>query len=156
VVSQQVDPARPLAAAKTANYLASLVALAQARAAGGDEALLLGPRGDAVEAATANLFAVVDGRLLTPPLAAGPLPGVTREVVLECARSLGLPAPERRLPRALLARADEVFLTNSVSGVRAVAAIEGWWIAATVPGPHTYALATAYRDLVARECKIAV
>lgn len=151
VVSQRVDAVRPLPAAKTANYLASMLALAEARAAGGDEALLLGPRGDAVEAATANLFAVVDGRLLTPPLAVGPLPGVTREAVIECARSLGLSVRERRLPRALLARADEVFLTSSITGVRAVVAIEGWWTA-TNAAPHTYALATAYRDLVAREC----
>lgn len=152
VVSQRVDPARALASAKTTNYLASLVALAEARAAGGDEALLLGPGGDAVEAATANLFAVLEGRLITPPLAAGPLPGVTREVILECARILGLPAREQRLPRALLERADEVFVTNSISGVRAVSAVEGWWSRSHVPGPHTYALATAYRDLVAREC----
>lgn len=154
VATQRVDPARPLAAAKTANYLASLVALAEARAAGGDEALLLGPRGDAVEAATANLFAIVGGRLLTPPLTAGPLPGVTREAVLECARALGLPARERRLARALLASADEVFVTNSVSGLRPVAAIAGWWVALVAPGPHTRALAAAYRDLVARECRI--
>ncbi len=154
VVSQQVDPTRALPTAKTANYLASLLALAAARAAGGDEALLLGPRGDAVEAATANLFAVVEGRLLTPPLSAGPLPGVTREAVLECARALGLPAAERRLPRALLADAAEVFVTNSIAGVRAVSSIDGWWTAGApeVPGPHTYALSTAYRDLVAREC----
>lgn len=153
VVSQRVDAARALASAKTANYLASLVALAEARAAGGDEALLLGTGGDAVEAATSNLFAVVEGRLLTPPLAAGPLPGVTREVVLECARALGLPAREQRLPRALLERADEVFVTNSISGVRAVASIQGWWATAGAPGPHTYALAVAYRHLVARECQ---
>lgn len=151
VVSQRIDPARPLPSAKTANYLVSVLALAEARAGGGDEALLLGPRGDAVEAATANLFAFVDGQLLTPPLAAGPLPGVTREVLLECARSLRFSARERRLPRALLERADEVFLTNSVTGVRAVAAIEGWWTA-TGAAPHTYALSTAYRDIVTREC----
>src|SRR5207249_5414074 len=100
-------------------------ALAEARAAGADEALLLGPRGDAVEAATANVFVVIDGVLLTPPLAAGPLPGVTREAVLECARALGLPAKEQRLPRELVVAADEVFLTNSVAGIRPVAEISG-------------------------------
>lgn len=154
VSTQRVDPHRPLANAKTANYLASLLALAEARAVGADDALLLGGTGDAVEAATANLFAVVGGVLLTPPLAAGPLPGVTREAVIECAASLGLRIQEQPLPRAVLASADEVFLTSSVVGIRAVAVIEGWWCAsdaAAVPGLVAASIAGAYAALVARE-----
>lgn len=154
VSTQRADPHRPLASAKTANYLASLLALAEARAAGADDALLLGGAGDAVEAATANLFAIVDGVLLTPPLAAGPLPGVTREAVIECAMGLGMRVEQRPLPREVIARADELFLTSSVVGIRPVAAIEGWWTASDrrgVPGAHTASLTTAYAALVARE-----
>ena len=162
--AQRADPHRPLASAKTTNYLASLLALSEARAAGADDALLLGGAddgsgaggGDIVEAATANVFAVVDDALLTPTLASGPLPGVTREAVLECAANLGVRVVERPLPRAMIARASEVFLTSSIVGIRPVASIEGWWDAAgnAVPGPRTQALVAAYVVLVARECKV--
>ena len=152
MVSQRVEGGRPLASAKTANYLASVVALREARAAGADEALLLGARGDAVEAATANLFVVMAGVLLTPPLSAGPLPGITRQAVLECARALGLPIQERRLSPQVLTAADEMFLTSSVVGIRPVAVVLGQWEREGVPGPHTYALREAYRELIRGEC----
>ena len=151
------DPHRPLAFAKTANYLPSLLALAEARRAGLEQALLPGARGDAVEGATANLFAVLGGALVTPPLEAGPLPGVTREAVLECARGLGLGVSERRLPLARLADASELLLTNSVVGVQPLAEVRDgprrWRFGA--PGPVTRVLAGAYAALVARECGLA-
>ncbi len=152
VSSQRVDPARPLAQAKTTSYLVSLVALAEARAAGGDEALLLDPRGNVAEAATSNVFVVAHGAVLTPPLASGALPGVTRETVLECARELGLPVQETEVWQAVIASADEVLLTNSIVGVRGVASIDPWWTAAPAPGPVTLQLRDAYEALVRREC----
>jgi branched-chain amino acid aminotransferase len=152
VSSQRVDAGRPLARAKTANYLASIVALAEARAAGGEDALLLGANGDAVEAATANLFVVAAGELLTPPVAAGPLPGVTREALLECAAAMGIPSGERPISRAVLSAADEVFVTNSIVGLRPVASVMGWWTGTSVPGPVTGRLAQSYAELVRREC----
>ena len=154
VASARLDERSPLRAAKTANYLPFLLARAEARAAGAGEALLLNSRGEVAEASTANLFAVVGGRLLTPPLEAGSLPGVTREAVLECARALGLAVEERALPLALLGQAAEVFLTNSVAGVWPVAEIAGAgapWRAAAAPGPLTARLAAAYAALVETE-----
>ena len=152
VSSQRVDPARPLAQAKTTSYLVSLVALAEARAAGGDEALLLDPLGNVAEAATSNVFIVAHGAVLTPPLHSGALPGVTRETVLECARDLGLPVQETEVWQAVVASADEVLLTNSIAGVRGVASITPWWTAAYAPGPITLRLREAYEALVRREC----
>ena len=154
VASSRLDERSPLRAAKTANYLPFLLARAQARAAGYDEALLLNSRAEIAEASTANLFAVVDGRLLTPPLEAGPLPGVTREAVLECARERGLAVGERPLPLALLAGAAELFLTNSVAGVWPVVEVAGAgepWRAASAPGPLTAELAAAYAALIEAE-----
>lgn len=154
VASIRVDEARPLAAAKTANYLPSLLALDEARAAGCDEALLLNRREHVIEGATSNLFAARDGCLLTPPLTDGPLPGVTREAVIECAARLDLPFEERSLTLEDLTAADELFLTNSVVGIRPVAAIAERWRAAEAPGLLTAALQAEYRRLVRSECGI--
>lgn len=153
VASQRVDPARPLATAKATNYLVSLIALAEARAAGGDEALLLDPGGQVAEAATSNLFVVRDGALRTPPLTSGALPGVTRAAVVECARTAGVALHEAPLRRADVEAADEVFVTNSVVGVRAVASVAPWWEArGAVPGTVAATLQAAYEALVRREC----
>ncbi|MSQ42335.1 MAG: hypothetical protein EXR65_04790 [Dehalococcoidia bacterium] len=152
VASLRIDARRPLREAKTANYLPSLLALAEAREAGCDDALLLTHEGHVAEAATANLFAVIGGALVTPPLDDGPLPGVTREVVLACARSLGLAVEERSLTLEAIGAAHELLLTSSVSGVRAVRAVVGRWQAAVTPGPVTAALAAAYEALVRAEC----
>ncbi len=152
LVSQRLDERRPLRGAKTANYLLSLLALAEARAAGCDEALLLNHRGHVAEAATANLFAAVEGVLVTPPLVDGPLSGVTREAVLECAAAAAVPVAERSLTLADLLSVDELFLTSSIVGVRPVSAVAGRWLAAECPGPLTSTLAAAYDRLVRSEC----
>ena len=153
VASQRVDPGRPLATAKATSYLVSLLALAEARAAGGDEALLLDPAGAVAEAATSNVFLVTDGQLVTPQLASGALPGVTRAAVIECASNLGIPLREERVPREAVERADEVFVTNSIVGIRPVASVSPWWSGVHVPGPVTTRLAEAYEALVRRECR---
>jgi branched-chain amino acid aminotransferase len=151
VASMRLDAGRPLARAKHANYLVSLLALAEARAAGCDEALLLNHAGHVAEGATSNVFAVVDGVLVTPPLSDGPLPGVTREVVMECAVRLGVGVEERSLPVERLAELDEVFLTNSVVGIRPVVGILDRWEGARIPGPVTSMLIERYAELVREE-----
>ena len=149
---------RPLPFAKTVNYLGPLIALEEARRAGLDQALLLDLHGDVVEASTANVFAVLGGEgggvLVTPPLEAGALPGVTREAVIECARGLGIEAAERRLPLDELLAAREALLTNSIVGVQPLAEVRDGdrSYAFEAPGPVTRALSEAYREAVAREC----
>ena len=149
----RVDPARPLSFAKTANYLPALLALAEARRSGFDQALLLDPADRLVEAATANLFLVIDGGLVTPPLEAGPLPGITREAVLDCAREQGIAVEERPVPLAALRDASEGFLTNSVAGVQPLAEVrfgpDSW--RGEAPGPTTASLASGYDALLLRE-----
>ncbi len=159
----RVTADRPLPFAKTVSYLGPLLALEEARRAGLDQALLLNLDGDVVEASTANVFAVLAGEdgeggvLVTPPLEAGALPGVTREAVLECARGLGLETAERRLPLAELLAAREALLTNSIVGVQPLAELRDgdrrYEFAA--PGPLTRALIEAYQEAVARECGVA-
>ncbi|MEX2228346.1 MAG: aminotransferase class IV [Dehalococcoidia bacterium] len=159
VVSVRIDERRPLRAAKVAQFLPYLLARAEARAAGADDGLLLNHAGTVCEAATANVFAVIDGRLATPARDDGPVPGVTRDAVLECAAVLGIDADERTIPLVELGPASEMFVTTSLAGPRAVTAVAAVdaedgrsWRAPAAPGPLTTRLAEAYAALVAREC----
>jgi branched-chain amino acid aminotransferase len=147
VASARLDARRPLATAKTANYLPSLLALSEARAQGSTDALFLDHEEHVVEAATANVFAVIDDALVTPPLSYGPLPGVTRALLIECARALDVLVAERPLTLDDLRGATEVLVTNSVTGPRPVEGIDGVWTAVAVPGPVTTRLEEAYAAL---------
>ena len=125
ILSRRPIEPGPLACHKTTSRLAYDLAREEARARGADEALLVSPRGHVLEGSTSNLFAVVGGEILTPPLAAGILPGIARALVLAACRELGLPAREEPLHRDRLIRAEEVFLTNAVQQVVPVAVLEG-------------------------------
>lgn len=110
---------------KSLNYLNNAMAKLEARQRGADEALLLNAEGHIAEASVANLFAVREGMLLTPPASDGALEGITRRSVLELAARDGLPAQERRLGRFDLFAADEVFLTGSGARIVPVGSLDG-------------------------------
>lgn len=137
VSTVRVDP--QLSRYKTANRLPYIMAQQQAQQAGVEEAVLLNPAGRVVELANSNLFIVKDGAVFTPPLADGPLPGVTRQAILELA-----PVTERSFEPEFLETADEVFATNSLIEVTPVTS---WSRSFSV----TERLATAYRQLVREE-----
>lgn len=138
-----VAAASPLRGHKTLSALEQVLARRHAAAAGADEALLLNTAGHLVEASAANLFLVRDGRLLTPPLADGALPGVTRARVLALASEAGIPATaDRSLTAVDLAAADEAFLTNSLIGLRPVGSAAGRILGV---GPLTAKLRDALR-----------
>ncbi len=118
-------------------------ALAAVRAAGGDEVLVADAAGRIVEGAVSNVFSVCGGRLRTPSLACRPLPGIVRAKVLQLARELGLPAEEGVMTADDLRSAEEVFLTNSLIGLRPVAWLAGRRLPA--PGPVTSRLQAAFR-----------
>ncbi len=106
-----------LSRVKALPYLDNLLALSEARAHGADEALLLNTRGAVACATVANVFIIRDGRLETPPVSDGALPGTMRALVLSLASQAGLAPVENSLHAKDLAEADEVLLTNSVSRV---------------------------------------
>ncbi|HUB65628.1 MAG TPA: aminotransferase class IV [Methylocella sp.] len=105
----------PLAGVKALPYLDNLLALSEARGQGADDALLLNTRGTIACASVANVFVIRDGRLETPPVRDGALPGTMRALVLSLARQSGLTPVETSLDATGLAGADHVFLTNSIS-----------------------------------------
>nr|MBX2811387.1 aminotransferase class IV [Myxococcales bacterium] len=100
--------------AKTGNYLNSVLALREARAAGAHEAILLDTHGRVAEGASSNVFAVIDGVVFTPPVDVGLLEGITRYVVMEVCRRVGRRVLEIPLSAANLREADEVFITSSI------------------------------------------
>ncbi|MEF8855185.1 MAG: aminodeoxychorismate lyase [Haloarculaceae archaeon] len=106
--------------AKTHNYLHGILARLELRGTESDEALVLDGDGYLTEGATSNLFFVDEGRLRTPSTARPLLPGITRSVVLELARSEDFPVETGSYRRTDLRRADEVFLTNSTWEIRPV------------------------------------
>ena len=138
----------PLANLKTLNYLDNVLARKEAIEIGADEALLLNTAGNLAEASAANLFAVFDGVLHTPPLGDGALPGITRAVVLELAWGLGIPVMEVSLAPGQLFTAQEAFLTNSLIEIQPLAMVNGRRIGGGEAGEMTRCLQSAYRKSV--------
>jgi branched-chain amino acid aminotransferase len=120
---------------KTTSYAENVVALAFAKDRGGVEALFANTAGNLCECTGSNVFVVVEGEILTPDLASGPLAGVTRELVIEWCRQEGLTVRVEPLPMSILEQAAEVFITSSTKDVLAVHAIDDVQIPA--PGPVT-------------------
>ncbi len=87
--------------------------------------LILTPDGEVLEAGRANLFAVIDGTLVTPPADGRILPGTARAATLELAADLGIPTAERPLHVTDLEGADDLFLTSSLRGIRPVRSLDG-------------------------------
>jgi branched-chain amino acid aminotransferase len=110
-----------LAGAKTTSYAENVVALAEARKVDAGEAILSNTAGDLCEGTGTNVFVARGDELLTPPLLAGCLPGVTRALVLEEVPG----ADEERLPMAALAEADEVLLTSTTRDVQPLRLLDG-------------------------------
>jgi len=135
----------PLARFKTANKLRHVLARAQADNAGADDALLLNTDGHLAEAASANLFWVKNKVVRTPPLSAGPLPGVTRRLVLDLCQKLNIPARETLARPGALRQADGVFLTLASLGIVEVLSLDGNKMRRS---PLTRKLYTAYRALL--------
>ncbi|MFM9049322.1 MAG: aminotransferase class IV [Actinomycetota bacterium] len=128
----------PLAGVKSTSYMENVLALAEAHRHGAGEALMPDTGGRLCEGTGSNVFVVIDGRLMTPTLETGCLPGVTRGLVLEWSD-----AQEVDLPVEALADADEVFLTSSTRDIQPVHRCDATSYAA--PGPVTLAVQSEFR-----------
>ncbi|MBL9040232.1 MAG: branched-chain amino acid transaminase [Myxococcales bacterium] len=118
-------------------YVNSVLAKREVIKAGYDEAIMLDGSGQVAEATGENIFAVVRGRLVTPPLSAAILAGITRDSVLTLARDLGIPTVEEPIARDQLLLADEVFLTGTAAEVTPVREIDDRAVGTGQPGPIT-------------------
>jgi len=136
------------AGAKVSNYLASLLAVREAKIRGGDEALIVDAHGNVVEGATSNVFVVREGLVATPPEEAGILAGITRACIVQAAKDLGIPCEERALPVAEIFDADEVFITSTIRELLSVAHVDDRPIGMGSPGPIARALYRQFRRAV--------
>jgi branched-chain amino acid aminotransferase len=133
---------------KSNNLLNNALAMQEALRRGGEEALMRNQAGEIVECSQSNVFIVRQSVLLTPPLEAGLLPGITREFVLELAADLGIEARQAPVSPAELLAADEVFVTGTNREVTPVVQVDETTIARGQPGPLTRRLQSAFRDRV--------
>jgi branched-chain amino acid aminotransferase len=145
VTVQTVRAADAAQGAKVGNYLASMLALKQAKAAGAHEALILDGRGAIVEGTTSNVFVVHEGALLTPPEEQGLLPGITRAHLLAVAEELGIELRLTTLRKEDFARASEAFLSSSLREVVPIVKVDEAVVGGGAPGPVTRRLHAAFR-----------
>jgi branched-chain amino acid aminotransferase len=130
---------------KSLNYLNNILAKIEAHRAGVREAIMLNAQGMVAECTGDNIFIVKNGELLTPPLSAGILAGVTRQVVLDLARADGIPAAERDMSRYDVYTADECFLTGTAAELIPVVKVDGRDIGTGKPGNTTLKLLDMFR-----------
>lgn len=143
VQPQARHAACPLAGLKTLSWAQNLAWLEQAQVRGYDEVVLLNERGEVSECTSANIFVAQAGRVWTPPLASGCLPGVTRALLLEEVRAPGVSVEEKSLYPHDLEQAEEVFITSSTRDLLPVREIEGLTVRRI--GRARTALAEAFR-----------
>ena len=141
-LSNAVNPA-----IKSLNYLNNILAKIEANNAGVEEAIMLNSEGFVAECTGDNIFILKGGRMMTPPLSAGALYGITRGVVMDMAREASIPVSEPNLTRYDLFVADECFLTGTGAELIPVTKIDGRVIGTGKPGPVTKSLVKNYHAL---------
>ncbi len=139
----------PPAAKTTGNYVNSSLAKVEALKAGYDEAVMLNPQGMVSECSGENIFVARGGRLITPPLSAGALEGITQDAVMTIARDLGYEVVFGELSRSDLYIAEEMFVCGTAAEVSAVNSVDDRAI--PCPGPMTTAIASTYAKAVRGE-----
>lgn len=147
VVERMRNPRRAVSPAiKSGNYLNNVLALIEAKRAHANDALMLNEHGFLTECTTSNVFFARDGVLETPALECGILAGVTRAMVLDVARKVGIVAREGHFTVDDLHRADEAFITSTTKDLVPVRAVDGVRLGA--PGPLARRLTELFRARV--------
>ena len=132
---------------KSLNYLNRILAKIEASRAGAAEAIMLNHAGRIAEGTADNLFVVRAGVLLTPPATDGALEGITRDVVLQAAATMGIAAREQSLGAYDLVAADEAFLSGTGAGIVAIRSVDGRPLPAC-PGPTFRRIEEEFRRIV--------
>ena len=134
-------------AIKSLNYLNNVLAKIEANNSGCEEAIMLNEQGFVAECTADNIFLVKGNQLLTPPLSAGALYGITRGVVMELGKEAGMEVAEPQLTRYDVFNADECFLTGTGAELIPVVKVDGRVIGSGKPGPRTVDFANRYSAL---------
>ncbi len=141
-------PAMP--GVKTMNFIPNILGRITARGRRAAEGIFIAPDGTVCEGTTSNVFMVAGGRLLTPVASTSTgsqaLPGITRQHVIDIARSLGVEVIEGAVDASVLIGSDEAFLTNTIVGVEPVIKIDSRPVGSGRPGVITRSLQRAYNE----------
>lgn len=148
---RRISPAALSPAIKSLNYLNNILAKIEANQANAGEGLMLNEQGYVAECTGDNVFAIRGGVIYTPPVSAGALRGITRQVVFDIAAEWGTEVVEANLTPYDLYTADECFLTGTAAEIIAMVSLDGRHIADGKPGPITQKLTTRFRELTQAE-----
>lgn len=132
---------------KSLNYLNNIYAKLEANLSGMPEAIMLNNEGYVAEATGDNIFLVRKGVLITPPVSAGILEGITRNAVIDIAREKGVPVEEKMFTMFDVYTADEVFFTGTAAEIIPCINVDGRLIADGKPGKMTWELIAAFHEL---------
>ncbi len=138
----------PATAKICGDYLNSALAVMEAKLNGFDETIMLNELHMVAEGSGENIFVVREGRLVTPPLNAGILPGITRDSVMRLAKDLGYQVIEQNLTRAELYAADELFFTGTAAEVTPIREVDRRPVGSGTPGPVTKSLQAKFLSVV--------
>jgi branched-chain amino acid aminotransferase len=139
---------------KSMNYLNNILAKIECLNAGAAEGIMLNTDGYVAECTGDNIFIVKDNEVITPPVSAGILIGITRNVVIELAKEAGITVKEEQLTQDDLFNADECFLTGTAAEIIPVANIDGRKIATGEPGKITLSLLKKYQELTSAHSSV--
>lgn len=149
--TRRVSPAVLSPAIKSLNYLNNIMAKIEAMQAGAGEGLMLNEQGYVAECTGDNVFIIKNGELFTPPISAGALRGITRGVVFEIARELGIKISEPELTRYDIYTADECFLTGTAAEIIPAVSLDQRPVGDGMPGPITARFIMRFRELTQTE-----
>jgi len=141
----------PAVAKAGANYMNSQLIKMEALLGGFSEGIALDDRGFVSEGSGENLFLVNNGTLITPPLGASILPGITRDSVVQIARELGIPVQETTVQRAALYLADELFFTGTAAEITPIRSVDRITIGAGKRGEITKVLQDRFFEVIRGE-----
>jgi len=134
---------------KSLNYLNSILAKIEANKSGMDEAICLDKNGFVSEGVGENIFIVKNGRILTPPICSGALPGITAQVVAKIANKLGFEVVESNVTPYQLFNSDEAFFTGTAAEIVPIREVNHIQIGSGNPGPVTKQLIDEFQKVVA-------
>ena len=138
----------PALAKAGANYMNSQLIRMEAHINGYAEGIALDEAGYVSEGSGENVFVVRDGKILTPPLGASVLPGITRDTIIQLAQSLGISLVETLVPREMLYVADEVFFSGTAAEVTPIRSVDRIVIGSGSRGPVTEKIQRAFFNIV--------
>jgi branched-chain amino acid aminotransferase len=145
--TRRSGPAALNPAVKSLNYLNNVMARIEANLASADEALMLNDAGNVAECTADNVFIVKHSQIVTPPVTAGALRGITRSVVFEIAAEFGMKVQEMDITRHDVFVADECFLTGTAAEIVPVVKADGRLIGNGKPGPITARIIARFREM---------